>query len=128
MACGTGKTFTALKICEQIADDRRNSQDPVPRALSIPAVPNAARMDRSVPGGPCGPLPCSVLKVSRAVEDITYGDVPLPATTDPATLVAQMAHRKRAKDPVTVVFSAYQSINVIAEAQRSGSTTSTSLL
>jgi predicted helicase len=57
--------------------------------------------------------------VSRAVEDINPHDVPLPATTDPDTLVAQMQHRKRAKG-LTVVFGTYQSIGVISAAQAAG--------
>ena len=120
MACGTGKTFTALKICEQIADDLGGT------AKILFLVPSISLLSQTLREwtAQCQVdlrsfAVCSDTKVSRAVEDINPYDVPLPATTDPATLVAQMAHRKRAKG-LTVVFSTYQSINVIAEAQAVG--------
>uniref|UniRef100_A1UPD4 Type III restriction enzyme, res subunit n=1 Tax=Mycobacterium sp. (strain KMS) TaxID=189918 RepID=A1UPD4_MYCSK len=98
MACGTGKTFTALKICEQIADDLGGT------AKILFLVPSISLLSQTLREwtAQCQVdlrsfAVCSDTKVSRAVEDINPYDVPLPATTDPATLVAQMAHRKRAK-------------------------------
>jgi hypothetical protein len=40
----------------------------------------------------------------------------VPVTTDPAKLLAEMEHRKRAKG-LTVVFSTYQSLPAVATAQ-----------
>lgn len=120
MACGTGKTFTALKICEQMAETLGGSAKVLFLVPSISLLSQTLRewtaqcqIDlRSF-------AVCSDTKVSRAVEDLNPYDVPLPATTDPATLVAQMQHRKRAKG-LTVVFSTYQSINTISHAQAAG--------
>jgi predicted helicase len=55
--------------------------------------------------------------VSRTGEDINPHDVPLPATTDPARLLEQMAPAKGAEG-LTVVFSAYKSLPVIHQAQQ----------
>lgn len=120
MACGTGKTFTALKICEELVETLSGSAKVLFLVPSISLLSQTLRewtaqcqIDlRSF-------AVCSDTKVSRAVEDINPYDVPLPATTDAATLIAQMQHRKRAKG-LTVVFSTYQSINTISQAQSAG--------
>ena len=120
MACGTGKTFTALKICERIAETLGGT------AKVLFLVPSISLLSQTLREwtAQCQTdlrsfAVCSDTKVSRAVEDINPYDVPLPATTDAATLVAQMQHRKRAKG-LTVVFSTYQSITTISQAQAAG--------
>lgn len=120
MACGTGKTFTALKICEQTVEDLGGT------AKVLFLVPSISLLSQTLREwtAQCQTdlrsfAVCSDTKVSRAAEDINPYDVPLPATTDPVKLVAQMEHRKRAKG-LTVVFSTYQSINVINAAQAAG--------
>ena len=55
----------------------------------------------------------------RNIEDFNVYDVPVPVTTDPAKLRDEMEHRKRAKG-LTVVFSTYQSLPTVAEAQKLG--------
>ncbi|MFD6882999.1 DEAD/DEAH box helicase [Rhodococcus sp. NPDC060084] len=120
MACGTGKTFTALKAAERTAAENGGAAKVLFLVPSISLLSQTLRewtaqcqLDlRSF-------AVCSDTKVSRAVEDINPHDIPLPATTDPETLIAQTQHRKRAKG-LTVVFSTYQSIGVIAAAQDQG--------
>ena len=66
---------------------------------------------------------CSDVRVGRKATDegeISTIDLTEPATTDADTLVARMAAGRRATPRMTVVFSTYQSIDVIAEAQRQG--------
>lgn len=60
---------------------------------------------------------CSDTKASRKTEDITTYDIPLP-TTDAARLADQMKVSGRRGKQMTVVFSTYQSIDVVARAQR----------
>ena len=60
---------------------------------------------------------CSDTKASRKTEDITIYDIPLP-TTDAARLAEQMKASGRRGKQMTVVFSTYQSIDVVARAQR----------
>src|SRR5699024_8018741 len=59
---------------------------------------------------------CSDTKVSRAAEDISTVDVAIPVTTDPARLDGQMRRGRRAAG-LTVVFTTYQSLPVVARAQ-----------
>jgi predicted helicase len=64
---------------------------------------------------------CSDTKVGklRNAEDFNVYDVPIPVTTDPAKLLGEMSHRRRAKG-LTVVFSTYQSLPTVADAQALG--------
>src|SRR5690625_1065015 len=117
MACGTGKTFTSLKIAGRVAQDN----DGGARVLfAVPSISLLAqtmrewaaqtRMDmRSYPV-------CSDTHVSREAEDFSAAYVPLPATTDPEKLAEQLRSGRRAKG-LTVVFTTYQSLPVVAQAQ-----------
>ncbi len=122
MACGTGKTFTALKIAEAVAADNGGSARILFLVPSISLLSQTLRewtaqseLDMRAFGV------CSDTKVGklRNIEDFNVYDVPVPVTTDPAKLRDEMSHRKRAKG-LTVVFSTYQSLPAVAEAQRLG--------
>nr|WP_046284139.1 DEAD/DEAH box helicase [Mycobacterium sp. UM_NZ2] len=120
MACGTGKTFTALKIAERTAAENGGAA----RILFL--VPSISLLSQTLRGWTAQTeldlrafAVCSDTKVSRTVEDYNVHDVPIPVTTDPARLADEMAHRKRAKG-LTVVFSTYQSLPAVAEAQKLG--------
>lgn len=120
MACGTGKTFTALKIAERTAADNGGAA----RILFL--VPSISLLSQTLRAWTAQTeldlrafAVCSDTKVSRTVEDYNVHDVPIPVTTDPQRLAEEMAHRKRAKG-LTVVFSTYQSLPVVAEAQKLG--------
>jgi len=117
MACGTGKTFTSLKIAERV----------VPRGGSVLfLVPSIALLSQSLREWSAqaeDPIRafaiCSDTKVGKDAEDLTLTDLSFPATTDAAKLVAQSSS---AANPggLTVYFSTYQSIDVIAQAQAAG--------
>ncbi|GAA4826371.1 hypothetical protein GCM10023353_39490 [Tomitella cavernea] len=120
MACGTGKTFTALKIAERTAAEAGGS------ARILFAVPSISLLSQTLREWTAQTTldmrafaVCSDSKVSRAAEDIAAHDVAVPVTTDPVRLASEMAHRKRAKG-LTVVFTTYQSLPVIAGAQQDG--------
>ncbi|BDB63509.1 hypothetical protein RDE2_53030 (plasmid) [Rhodococcus sp. RDE2] len=120
MACGTGKTFTALKIAERTAAENGGS------ARILFAVPSISLLSQTLREWTAQTqvdlrafAVCSDTKVSRAAEDIGLHDVSIPVTTDPAALAGEMAHRKRAKG-LTVVFTTYQSLPVVAAAQTQG--------
>ena len=120
MACGTGKTFTALKIAERTAADNGGAA----RILFL--VPSISLLSQTLREwtAQCeldlrAFAVCSDTKVSRSAEDFNVHDVPIPVTTNPAVLAAEMGHRKRAKG-LTVVFSTYQSLPAVAEAQQFG--------
>ncbi|MBJ7340633.1 DEAD/DEAH box helicase [Mycolicibacterium sp.] len=122
MACGTGKTFTALKLAEKVANDAGGSA----RILFL--VPSISLLSQSLREWTAQSeldmrvfAVCSDTKVGRLrnAEDFNVYDVPIPVTTNAAKLVAEMNHRKRAKG-LTVVFSTYQSLPTVAEAQAFG--------
>jgi predicted helicase len=122
MACGTGKTFTALKLAERIAENAGGSA----RILFL--VPSISLLSQSLREWTAQSeldlrvfAVCSDTKVGklRNAEDFNVYDVLIPVTTDPAKLLAEMSHRKRAKG-LTVVFSTYQSLPTVADAQALG--------
>ena len=120
MACGTGKTFTSLKIAEDLAG-------PGGRVLFL--VPSLALMSQTVREWTADsetPLRsfavCSDTQVGKRrvsaddVAEIDYLDLAFPATTD-ATKLASSA-KCPDLDKMTVIFATYQSIQVIASAQQ----------
>lgn len=120
MACGTGKTFTALKIAERTANENGGN------ARILIAVPSISLLSQTLREWTAQTqldlrafAVCSDTKVSRAAEDINTYDVAIPVTTNAAKLAHEMEHRKRAKG-LTVVFTTYQSLPVIADAQKLG--------
>lgn len=120
MACGTGKTFTALKIAERTAAESGGS------ARILFAVPSISLLSQTLREWTAQTqldlrafAVCSDTKVSRAAEDINTYDVAIPVTTNAAKLAAEMEHRKRAKG-LTVVFTTYQSLPVVSDAQKLG--------
>lgn len=123
MACGTGKTFTALKIAERFAEAEGHA-----RILFM--VPSLALMSQSLKEwSDETELPmhayavCSDTKVGRTknsdMTDVAIHDLQIPATTDGKTLVAAMSLRSL-DEGMTVVFSTYQSIQAVSEAQQAG--------
>lgn len=120
MACGTGKTLMALRLTEDYLQGRGTVLFCAP---SISLVGQSMREWLSQARVPLAPLVvCSDPKASRREEDVipmTLDAFEYPATTRPDRLLA--AYRASAKtDGLTVVFSTYQSIDVIREAQAQG--------
>lgn len=123
MACGTGKTFTALKIAERVAEREGHA-----RILFL--VPSLALMSQSLKEwSDETSLPmhayavCSDTKVGRQknsdLTDVALHDLQIPATTDGQTLVTAMGSREL-DEGMTVVFSTYQSIEAVSLAQKAG--------
>jgi len=134
MACGTGKTFTALKIAEAYAADASKQQAASSKQASgriLFLVPSIALLSQSLKewtaesGLPMHALAvCSDTAVGKSAaddtEDIRVHDLPFPATTDARKLARQLAGLTAPElaRPLTVVFSTYQSIATIHEAQK----------
>ena len=118
MACGTGKTFTALRGAEEIA---RPGGRILFAAPSISLVAQALRewtKDSEIPIRAFAV--CSDPKVGRGSDSdgAQIYDLPIPATTDPAKLAKAASIDE--PDKLTVVFSTYQSMQVIRDAQKAG--------
>jgi len=120
MACGTGKTYTALKIAEQMLPDRGLVLFLVPSISLLGQTLNAWCADAAKPiKGVCI---CSDAKASRKIKkdfDDTQDsvvDLAVPATTNPKSIAKQLG-LYRNHDGLTVVFSTYQSIEAVYAAQ-----------
>ncbi len=120
MACGTGKTYTSLRIAEEIAGAGG-------RVLYL--VPSLALMSQTVREWAADArrslrayAACSDVQVGRRRRrnddriDMDALDLAFPATTDPARLAQEAA--PPAPDALTVVFATYHSLPVIGAAQR----------
>lgn len=117
-ACGTGKTFTSLKLAEQMCADNDDHLKVLFLAPSISLVSQTLREWMAQTQTDIRPfVVCSDTKASRQAEDISVHDIPLP-TTDAARLAGQMAAGGKRGRQMSVVFSTYQSIDVVAQAQR----------
>lgn len=120
MACGTGKTYTALKIAEDMLPDKGLVLFLVPSISLLGQTLNAWCADAAKPiKGICI---CSDAKASRKIKrdfDDTQDsalDLAVPATTNPKSIARQLKEY-RSHGGLTVVFSTYQSIEAIKAAQ-----------
>lgn len=116
MACGTGKTFTALRLMERIVPANGRVLFLAP---SISLVSQSLREWTAEANDPIHAfVVCSDTKVGKDQEDIRTHDLAYPATTD-AKKLAEAAQAISA-DRRTVIFSTYQSIQVVANTQARG--------
>jgi len=122
MACGTGKTFTSLKIAEQVAlDNKARATQVLFLVPSIQLLNQTLREWKQESEIPFRAFAvCSDNKVGRRTsEDVGVQDLIYPATTDTAALARELRTR-HTDEAFTVVFSTYQSIDVVARAQAQG--------
>ena len=114
MACGTGKTLISIKMAESMVGKG---------GLVLYAVPSISLMhqairhwseQRGIPHGYIGV--CSDPNVSYGERtDIPIAEMEIRVTTDPDRIAASL---KRDSEKMTVVFSTYQSMEKVAEAQK----------
>jgi predicted helicase len=119
MACGTGKTFTALKIAEQFVPLNGKV------LVLVPSIALLSQTLREWTAESERPLRfvavCSDSKASKVDEDIHVYELSYPATTDVDKVVAQVKQLQQGiSNELVVVFSTYQSIDVISAAQQQG--------
>lgn len=123
MACGTGKTFTSLKIAESETNGN---------GLILFLVPSIALLGQALNEW-CSDAedemhaicvcsdPATSKKSSKNEKDdnlTSITDLALPASTNVANIIKQFKWMQQSKKKgMTVVFSTYQSIDVIAKAQ-----------
>lgn len=122
MACGTGKTFTSLKIAENETEGKGFILFLVPSiALLGQTLRSWAQQATNPINAVCICSDAQVTKTEQKNDDDSTSvvDLALPASTDTDYIVKQLnAIRMSKKEGMTVVFSTYQSIDVIAKAQR----------
>ncbi len=121
MACGTGKTFTALTIAREFVEKEGGT------ARILFAVPSLALLKQTLDdwaaeadGAFTAWAVCSDTKVSSSARNDTAEesavDLPIPATTDGQRL-ADSLNANNSTEGLQVVFATYQSIDVIHRAQ-----------
>ena len=122
MACGTGKTFTALRIAEHETSGKGTILFLVPSIALLGQALREWSADAQEPvHAICICSDPAVSKQKKKQDDIdalSVVDLALPASTDPRNILEQFESAKRKTAGMTVVFSTYQSIDVIAKAQK----------
>ncbi|MBO7116711.1 MAG: DEAD/DEAH box helicase [Prevotella sp.] len=118
MACGTGKTYTALRIMEQMTDKDAFVVFLVPSIALLGQTLNAWMADKT--DDLRAVCVCSDAKASRKMidaddEDASVVDLAVPATTNTKSIVKQLKKYDE-EDKRIVIFSTYQSIDVVKEA------------
>ena len=120
MACGTGKTFTSLKIAEQQAGQGKRVLFLVPSLSLLSQTLTEWTQESEIPLHSFAVCSDSdVGKKRKADEDtvqVFTHELRYPATTKADRLAAEMLKRHDAEH-MSVVFSTYHSIDVISRAQ-----------
>ena len=113
MACGTGKTFTSLRIAEQILEDGQ-------RILFVaPTIALVSQARREWLRQTTRKLQCVVVCSDPTAggrnenEDMRVSELECPVTTDPAEIALALT----GEGPTRVVFSTYHSLRRVTEAQ-----------
>lgn len=118
MACGTGKTFTSLRIAEAMANGSH---------LVLFLVPSIALLSQTLKEWSAQSqeniYPICICSDSHAADkaEDSISDLVLPATTDAKKVYQQFIDyrlRQQSEGGMIVVFSTYQSIDVISDVQK----------
>ena len=127
MACGTGKTYTALNLVEQLTDNKGLVLFMVPSIALLGQALNDWSADSKKPfKAVCICSDSKSSKITKKKDDTddkeeSITDLPLPATTNADTIARQLKlYRKYSEQGkgMVVVFSTYQSVDAVSEAQR----------
>ena len=114
MACGTGKTFTALRIAEKHVPDGKSI------LFLAPSIALVSQARREWLTHTTRPLSCVVVCSDSSAggrnerEDIGLSEISCPVTSD----AREIAHKLTQGKATKVVFCTYQSLMRISEAQR----------
>ena len=113
MACGTGKTFTSLRIAEQLVEDGQRI------LFAAPTIALVSQARREWLRQTTRPLSCIVVCSDATAggrnenEDIRVSELECPVSTDSA----EIAHALDGEGPTRVVFCTYHSLGRVTEAQ-----------
>jgi predicted helicase len=120
MACGTGKTFTSLKIAERVAGTGKRVLFLVPSLSLLSQTLTEWTQESTTPLHNFAVCSDSDVGKKRSKDDDvvqTFAhELRYPATTEPARLALEM-NKRHDDQHMSVVFSTYHSITVINKAQ-----------
>jgi predicted helicase len=121
MACGTGKTFTALRLAERLVPKGGRVLFLVPSLNLLSQTLTEWTQEADTPLHSYAVCSDSEVGKKRKSQDDDFEmlahELQYPATTEPSKLAQEMKMRHD-KSHLNVVFSTYHSIDVISEAQR----------
>ena len=116
MACGTGKTFTALRIAEAVARIGGRVLYLVPSISLFQQSMREWATHRKLVHRYIGI--CSDTRAGRNDEDASLQELEIPVTTDTVSISRTL--QNTSKDALTVVFCTYHSLELIEKAQDDG--------
>ena len=121
MACGTGKTFTSLKIAEECAGKGKRVLFLVPSLSLLSQTLTEWTQESTTPlhsYAVCSDTEVGKKKNKAAIDAVTTlaHELQYPATTDAAKLAGNV-EKHHDSEHMTVVFSTYHSINTVSDAQ-----------
>ena len=116
MACGTGKTFTALRIAEEIAGIAGSVLYLVPSISLLSQAMREWSEQRGIDHSYIGI--CSDTRAGQTSEDSSILQLKIPVTTDPSSISYTLQNPDG--DKMTVVFCTYQSLPLVEKAQDNG--------
>ena len=116
MACGTGKTFTSLRIAEEIAGTGGRVLYLVPSIGLLSQAMREWAEQKSIPHRYIGI--CSDTSAGQTNEDMDLGELEIPVSTDFLSILTQLQADQ--PDKMTVVFCTYHSLPNIADLQDQG--------
>lgn len=121
MACGTGKTFTSLKIAEECAGKGKRVLFLVPSLSLLSQTLTEWTQESTTPlhsYAVCSDTEVGKKKNKTAIDAVTTlaHELQYPATTD-AEKLAGNVEKHHDSEHMTVVFSTYHSINTVSDAQ-----------
>lgn len=120
MACGTGKTFTALRLAEEFAASNHEHASVLILVPSIALLAQTLREWMAQATVDMRPYAvCSDAKVAKGAEDVSAFDVGIGVSTDGQVIFERFEHGRRAKG-LSVIFSTYQSLPAVYDAQQMG--------
>lgn len=116
MACGTGKTFTALRIAETVAGVGGRVLYLVPSISLFAQSMREWATQRDIRHRYVGI--CSDTRAGRKDEDASLEELEIPVTTEPSKI--SNALRIAGESVMTVVFCTYHSLPLVEAAQKEG--------
>ena len=120
MACGTGKTFTSLKIAEAIVLQEGSSGNVLFLVPSISLLSQSLREWATEAHLPQRNFAvCSDSKVGKDDEGMRAYELAFPTTTNEKALAKKLKEH-RESERINIIFSTYHSIDVVAGAQKLG--------
>jgi predicted helicase len=119
MACGTGKTFTSLKIAETLAGKGKRVLFLVPSLSLLSQTLTEWTQESATPLHSFAVCSDSDVGKKKDADDVQMllHELRYPATTDAKHLAKEIEARHDAQH-MSVVFSTYHSIDVISDAQK----------